>query len=155
MFPPLKEDMKLIEIICMALHHRIPRALLLVLFLFANFSVIVFPILLKYFHFNQLDHILSPPPMPFRKCSNPDVASGPGKSLKFKKQLSEDGRQLRRGSLGGALTGRYLLPNPAAGPAWPASAETSNLVRMRSQALGQSAPSLTANLDLANPFTKL
>ncbi|XP_011835856.1 PREDICTED: uncharacterized protein LOC105539988 [Mandrillus leucophaeus] len=93
-----------------------------------------------------LDHILSPPPMPFRKCSNPDVASGPGKSLKYKRQLSEDGRQLRRGSLGGALTGRYLLPNPVAGQAWPASAETSNLVRMRSQALGQSAPSLTASL---------
>ncbi|XP_023366625.1 microtubule-associated serine/threonine-protein kinase 4-like [Otolemur garnettii] len=94
----------------------------------------------------ELDHILSPPPMPFRKCSNPDVASGPGKSLKYKRQLSEDGRQLRRGSLGGALTGRYLLPNPVAGQAWPASAETSNLVRMRSQALGQSAPSLTATL---------
>ncbi|XP_075864178.1 microtubule-associated serine/threonine-protein kinase 4 isoform X3 [Microcebus murinus] len=94
----------------------------------------------------ELDHILSPPPMPFRKCSNPDVASGPGKSLKYKRQLSEDGRQLRRGSLGGALTGRYLLPNPAAGQAWPASAETSNLVRMRSQALGQSAPLLTASL---------
>uniref|UniRef100_A0A5F4VZQ6 non-specific serine/threonine protein kinase n=1 Tax=Callithrix jacchus TaxID=9483 RepID=A0A5F4VZQ6_CALJA len=94
----------------------------------------------------RLDHILSPPPMPFRKCSNPDVASGPGKSLKYKRQLSEDGRQLRRGSLGGALTGRYLLPNPVAGQAWPASAETSNLVRMRSQALGQSAPSLTASL---------
>lgn len=43
-------------------------------------------------------------------------------------------------------TGRYLLPNPVAGQAWPASAETSNLVRMRSQALGQSAPSLTASL---------
>ncbi|XP_053445475.1 microtubule-associated serine/threonine-protein kinase 4 isoform X2 [Nycticebus coucang] len=84
--------------------------------------------------------------MPFRKCSNPDVASGPGKSLKYKRQLSEDGRQMRRGSLGGALTGRYLLPNPVAGQAWPASAETSNLVRMRSQALGQSAPSLTATL---------
>ncbi|CAI9156294.1 unnamed protein product [Rangifer tarandus platyrhynchus] len=94
----------------------------------------------------ELDHILSPPPMPFRKCSNPDVAPGPGKSLKFKRQLSEDGRQLRRGSLGGALTGRYLLPNPAAGQAWATSAETSNLVRMRSQALGQSAPSLTASL---------
>ncbi|XP_023481364.2 microtubule-associated serine/threonine-protein kinase 4 isoform X4 [Equus caballus] len=94
----------------------------------------------------ELDHILSPPPMPFRKCSNPDVASGPGKSLKFKRQLSEDGRQLRRGSLGGALTGRYLLPNPVAGLACPASVETSNLLRMRSQALGQSAPSLTASL---------
>ncbi|XP_054434413.1 microtubule-associated serine/threonine-protein kinase 4 isoform X2 [Pteronotus mesoamericanus] len=94
----------------------------------------------------ELDHILSPPPMPCRKCSNPDLASGPGKSLKFKRQLSEDGRQLRRGSLGGALTGRYLLPNPVAGQAWSASAETSNLVRMRSQALGQSAPSLTASL---------
>ncbi|XP_066098085.1 microtubule-associated serine/threonine-protein kinase 4 isoform X2 [Saccopteryx bilineata] len=92
----------------------------------------------------ELDHILSPPPMPCRKCSNPDLASG--KSLKFKRQLSEDGRQLRRGSLGGALTGRYLLPNPLAGQAWSASAETSNLVRMRSQALGQSAPSLTASL---------
>uniref|UniRef100_A0A8C9C4J4 Microtubule associated serine/threonine kinase family member 4 n=1 Tax=Phocoena sinus TaxID=42100 RepID=A0A8C9C4J4_PHOSS len=94
----------------------------------------------------ELDHILSPPPMPFRKCSNPDVASGPGKSLKFKRQLSEDGRQLRRGSLGGALTGRYLLPNPVAGQAWATSAETSNLVRMRSQVLGQSAPLLTASL---------
>ncbi|XP_041586763.1 microtubule-associated serine/threonine-protein kinase 4-like [Vulpes lagopus] len=94
----------------------------------------------------QLDHILSPPPMPCRKCSNPDVTSGPAKSLKFKRQLSEDGRELRRGSLGGARTGRYLLPNPVAGQAWPASAETSNLVRMRSQALGQSAPSLTASL---------
>ncbi|XP_023560848.1 microtubule-associated serine/threonine-protein kinase 4 isoform X2 [Octodon degus] len=94
----------------------------------------------------ELDHILSPPPMPFRKCSNPDVASGPGKSLRYKRQLSEDGKQLRRGSLGGALTGRYLLPNPVAGQVWPASAETSNLVRMRSQALGQSAPSLTASL---------
>ncbi|XP_059772492.1 microtubule-associated serine/threonine-protein kinase 4 isoform X6 [Balaenoptera ricei] len=93
----------------------------------------------------ELDHILSPPPMPFRKCSNPDVASGPGKSLKFKRQLSEDGRQLRRGSLGGALTGRYLLPNPVAGQAWATSAETSNLVRMRSQVLGQSAPLLTAS----------
>lgn len=43
--------------------------------------------------------------MPFRKCSSPDVARGLGKSLKYKRQLSEDGKQLRRGSLGGALTG--------------------------------------------------
>lgn len=54
----------------------------------------------------QLDHILSPPPMPFRKSSSPEVSSGLGKSPKFKRQLSEDGRQLRRGSLGGALTGK-------------------------------------------------
>ncbi|XP_042546988.1 microtubule-associated serine/threonine-protein kinase 4-like [Dipodomys spectabilis] len=94
----------------------------------------------------ELDHILSPPPMPFRKCSNPDATSGLGRSLKCKRQLNDDGKQLRRGSLGGALTGRYLLPNSVAGHAWPASAETSNLVRMRSQALGQSAPSLTASL---------
>lgn len=53
----------------------------------------------------QLDSILSPPSMPFRKSSNPEVCSGPGKSLKFKRQMSEDGRPFRRGSLGGALTG--------------------------------------------------
>ncbi|XP_078009290.1 microtubule-associated serine/threonine-protein kinase 4 isoform X2 [Phascolarctos cinereus] len=94
----------------------------------------------------ELDHILSPPPMPFRKCSNPDVSAVPGKSLKFKRQLSEDGKQLRRGSLGGALTGRYLLPNTIAEQSWLAAAETSNLIRMRSQALGQSAPSLTASM---------
>ncbi|XP_009707897.1 PREDICTED: microtubule-associated serine/threonine-protein kinase 4-like, partial [Cariama cristata] len=51
-----------------------------------------------------LDHILSPPPMPFQKSSGPEVSSGPGNSSKFKRQLSEDGRWLRRGSLGGALT---------------------------------------------------
>ncbi|KAM6109286.1 microtubule-associated serine/threonine-protein kinase 4 [Phoenicopterus ruber ruber] len=94
----------------------------------------------------ELDHILSPPPMPFRKSSSPEVSSGPGRSSKFKRQLSEDGRQLRRGSLGGALTGKYLLPN-ATGQQLCQHAETSNLVRMRYQALGQSAPSLTASLE--------
>ncbi|XP_043370147.1 microtubule-associated serine/threonine-protein kinase 4 isoform X4 [Dermochelys coriacea] len=93
----------------------------------------------------ELDHILSPPSMLFRKSSNPEVSSGPGKSFKFKRQLSEDGRPFRRGSLGGALTGRYLLPSTIAQQLWQ-PAETSNLVRMRSQALGQSAPSLTASL---------
>ncbi|XP_009577076.1 PREDICTED: microtubule-associated serine/threonine-protein kinase 4-like, partial [Fulmarus glacialis] len=93
----------------------------------------------------RLDHILSPPPMPFRKSSSPEVSSGPGKSSKFKRQLSEDGRQLRRGSLGGALTGKYLLPNASGQQLWQ-PAETSNLVRMHYQALGQSAPSLTASL---------
>ncbi|XP_074877648.1 microtubule-associated serine/threonine-protein kinase 4 isoform X1 [Buteo buteo] len=94
----------------------------------------------------ELDHILSPPPMPFRKSSSPEVSSGPGKSSKFKRQLSEDGRQLRRGSLGGALTGKYLLPSATGQQLWQ-PAETSNLVRMRYQALGQSAPSLTASLE--------
>ncbi|NXJ01042.1 MAST4 kinase, partial [Psophia crepitans] len=94
----------------------------------------------------QLDHILSPPPMPFRKSSSPEVFSDPRKSSKFKRQLSEDGRQLRRGSLGGALTGKYLLPSATGQQLWQ-PAETSNLVRMRYQALGQSAPSLTASLE--------
>ncbi|NXV23077.1 MAST4 kinase, partial [Cepphus grylle] len=94
----------------------------------------------------QLDHILSPPPLPFRKSSSPEVSSGPRKSSKFKRQLSEDGRQLRRGSLGGALTGKYLLPNATGHQLWQ-PAETSNLVRMHYQALGQSAPSLTASLE--------
>ncbi|KAM6392010.1 microtubule-associated serine/threonine-protein kinase 4-like [Rhynochetos jubatus] len=90
-----------------------------------------------------LDHMLSPPPMPFQKWSTPEVSPGPGKSSKFKRQLSEDGRQFRRGSLGGALTGKYLLPNGPGQQLWQ-PAETSNLVRMRYQMLGQSAPSLTA-----------
>ncbi|KAM6227223.1 microtubule-associated serine/threonine-protein kinase 4 isoform 3-T3 [Spheniscus humboldti] len=84
--------------------------------------------------------------MTFRKSSGPEVYSGPGKSSKLKRQLSEDGRQLRRGSLGGALTGKYLLPNATGQQLWQ-PAETSNLVRMRYQALGQSAPSLTASLE--------
>ncbi|XP_073440300.1 microtubule-associated serine/threonine-protein kinase 4 isoform X2 [Dendrobates tinctorius] len=94
----------------------------------------------------ELDNILSPPPMQLRKCSTPEVSFRQGKSGKYKKSLNDDGRLLRRGSLGGALTGRYLLPAGAAQQSWQASTETSNLVRMRSQALGQSAPSLTASL---------
>ncbi|XP_037979653.1 microtubule-associated serine/threonine-protein kinase 4 isoform X3 [Motacilla alba alba] len=93
----------------------------------------------------ELDHILSPPPMPFRKSSSPEVSSGLGKSPKFKRQLSEDGRQLRRGSLGGALTGKYLLPSATGQQLWQ-PIETTNLVRMRYQTFGQSAPSLTASL---------
>ncbi|XP_041436464.1 microtubule-associated serine/threonine-protein kinase 4 isoform X3 [Xenopus laevis] len=94
----------------------------------------------------ELDSILSPPSMLSRKCSNPEVSVRPCKSVKYKSQLSDDGRILRRGSLGGALTGRYLLPAGATQQIWPTSTEASNLVRMRSQALGQSAPSLTASL---------
>ncbi|KGL84917.1 Microtubule-associated serine/threonine-protein kinase 4, partial [Tinamus guttatus] len=43
------------------------------------------------------------------------------------------------------LAGRYLLPSAVVQQLWQ-PAETSNLVRMRSQALGQSAPSLSAGL---------
>ncbi|XP_034156733.2 microtubule-associated serine/threonine-protein kinase 4 isoform X5 [Pangasianodon hypophthalmus] len=95
----------------------------------------------------MLDNILSPPSLPFCKTSNPEVCTSSSLALKFNRQLSEDGRQLRRGSLGGALTGKYLLPYMSAQQAWPASGtESSNLVRMRSQSLGKSAPSLTASL---------
>ncbi|XP_010279785.1 PREDICTED: microtubule-associated serine/threonine-protein kinase 4-like, partial [Phaethon lepturus] len=93
----------------------------------------------------KLDHILSPPPLSFQKFSGPEVSSGPRRSSKFKRQLSEDGRHFRRGSLGGALTGKYLLPNATGQQLWQ-PAETSNLVRMRYQALGKSAPSLTVSL---------
>ncbi|XP_063819490.1 microtubule-associated serine/threonine-protein kinase 4 isoform X3 [Pseudophryne corroboree] len=94
----------------------------------------------------ELDNILSPPPMQLRKCSTPEVSLRSSKSVKYKTSLNEDGRLLRRGSLGGALTGRYLLPTGSVQQTWQASTETSNLVRMRSQAQGQSAPSLTASL---------
>ncbi|XP_055555375.1 LOW QUALITY PROTEIN: microtubule-associated serine/threonine-protein kinase 4 [Falco biarmicus] len=80
---------------------------------------------------------LFPQPMSSRKCSSPEVIYVP----KFKRQLSEDGRQFRRGSLGGALTGKYLLPNATGQQLWRPS-ETSNLVRIHYQALGQSAPTL-------------
>uniref|UniRef100_A0A8C0FTM2 non-specific serine/threonine protein kinase n=1 Tax=Bubo bubo TaxID=30461 RepID=A0A8C0FTM2_BUBBB len=69
---------------------------------------------------------------------NPEFYSGSGKSSKFKRQLSADGRQLRRGSLGGALTGKYLLPNATGQQQWQPG-ETSNLVRMHYQALGQTS----------------
>ncbi|KAL4617592.1 microtubule-associated serine/threonine-protein kinase 4 isoform X5 [Arapaima gigas] len=94
----------------------------------------------------MLDNILCPPSIPFRKSSNPEVSYGSAVALKFKRQLSEDGKYLRRGSLGGALTGKYLLPYASVLQASPPAMETSNLLRMHSQSLGKSAPSLTASL---------
>ncbi|XP_061198657.1 microtubule-associated serine/threonine-protein kinase 4, partial [Neopsephotus bourkii] len=91
------------------------------------------------------DHILSPPPVPSQKSSSPEAFSSPEKSDTSKKQLSEDGRNLRRGSLGGALTGKYLLPSSTGQQQWKL-ADMSNLVRLHYQTLGKSAPSLTANL---------
>uniref|UniRef100_A0A670IT60 non-specific serine/threonine protein kinase n=1 Tax=Podarcis muralis TaxID=64176 RepID=A0A670IT60_PODMU len=76
-----------------------------------------------------------------RKLSNPDIAGSAGKS-KIHRQLSQDDCKLQRGSLASSLSGKVLLSQAA----WQPSGESSNLVRMRNQSLGQSAPSLTAGL---------
>ncbi|XP_053341345.1 microtubule-associated serine/threonine-protein kinase 4 isoform X5 [Clarias gariepinus] len=95
----------------------------------------------------MLDNIRSPPPLPFGKTSNPEECTSSSLALKLSRQLNEDGKQFRRGSLGGALTGKYLLPYMSAQQPWPAlGTDSSNLVRMRSQSFGKSAPSLTASL---------
>uniref|UniRef100_A0A803T4U9 non-specific serine/threonine protein kinase n=1 Tax=Anolis carolinensis TaxID=28377 RepID=A0A803T4U9_ANOCA len=86
-----------------------------------------------------------------RKLSNPDICSSTGKS-KLHRQLSQDDCKLRRGSLASCLSGKQLLPlstsmhSGVGQPTWQPSGEASNLVRMRNQSLGQSAPSLTAGL---------
>ncbi|KAM3841212.1 microtubule-associated serine/threonine-protein kinase 2 isoform 2-T2 [Vipera latastei] len=86
-----------------------------------------------------------------RKFSNPDIFSSTGKS-KLQRQLSQDDCKLRRGSLASSLSGKQLLPlstsmhSGVAHTLGQPSGESSNLVRMRNQSLGQSAPSLTAGL---------
>nr|XP_056700019.1 microtubule-associated serine/threonine-protein kinase 2 isoform X2 [Euleptes europaea] len=86
-----------------------------------------------------------------RKLSNPDIFSSTGKS-KLHRQLSQDDCKLRRGSLTSSLSGKQLLPlstsmhSGVGQSSWQPSGESSNLVRMRNQSLGQSAPSLTAGL---------
>uniref|UniRef100_A0A7N5KBC7 non-specific serine/threonine protein kinase n=1 Tax=Ailuropoda melanoleuca TaxID=9646 RepID=A0A7N5KBC7_AILME len=99
----------------------------------------------------ELDVIAGLSPLLFRKLSNPDIFSSTGKA-KLQRQLSQDDCKLRRGSLASSLSGKQLLPlsssvhSSVGQVTWPSSGEASNLVRMRNQSLGQSAPSLTAGL---------
>ncbi|KAG6928281.1 microtubule associated serine/threonine kinase 2, partial [Chelydra serpentina] len=99
----------------------------------------------------EKDGITESTPLRCRKLSNPDIFSSTGKT-KLHRQLSQDDCKLRRGSLASSLSGKQLLPlsssvHSGVGQSiWQPAGETSNLVRMRNQSLGQSAPSLTAGL---------
>uniref|UniRef100_A0A8C2JZU6 non-specific serine/threonine protein kinase n=1 Tax=Cyprinus carpio TaxID=7962 RepID=A0A8C2JZU6_CYPCA len=92
----------------------------------------------------------APPSLLFRKLSNPDLSPAAGKT-KLQRQLSQDDTRARRSSMAGILTGKQLLPLSGSihgGVSQLAlqqhGGEPNNLVRMRSQSFGQSAPSLTA-----------
>ncbi|KTG34547.1 hypothetical protein cypCar_00005021 [Cyprinus carpio] len=96
----------------------------------------------------------APPPLLFRKLSNPDLSPAAGKT-KLQRQLSQDDTRARRSSMACILTGKQLLPlsssmhGGVSQLAWQQhTGEPNNLVRMRSQSFGQSAPSLTAGLPL-------
>lgn len=113
----------------------------------------------------------APPPLLFRKLSNPDLSPAATAATKSKlhRQLSQDESWARRSSM--AMTGKQLLPlssslhagvsqlawqGPSGGPGATGGAsagggEVNNLVRMRSQTLGQSAPSLTGLKELSLP----
>ncbi|XP_054915234.1 microtubule-associated serine/threonine-protein kinase 2 isoform X2 [Poeciliopsis prolifica] len=111
----------------------------------------------------------APPPLLFRKLSNPDLSPAATSATKSKlhRQLSQDENRARRSSL--AMTGKQLLPlscslhagvsqllGPPAGPGVPAgptggAGDGNSLVRMRSQVLGQSAPSLSGLKELSLP----
>nr|XP_032639521.1 microtubule-associated serine/threonine-protein kinase 2-like isoform X1 [Chelonoidis abingdonii] len=104
----------------------------------------------------EKDVVTESAPLRCRKLSNPDIFSSTGKT-KLHRQLSQDDCKLRRGSLASSLSGKQLLPlsssvhSGVGQSAWQPAGETSNLVRMRNQSLGQSAPSLTAGL-IAGPL---
>ncbi|XP_060890933.1 microtubule-associated serine/threonine-protein kinase 2 isoform X1 [Labrus mixtus] len=116
----------------------------------------------------------APPPLLFRKLSNPDLSPAATAATKSKlhRQLSQDESWARRSSL--AMTGKQLLPlscslhagvsqlawqgpsggfggHGAIGGISAGAGEANNLVRMRSQTLGQSAPSLTGLKELSLP----
>ncbi|XP_067452235.1 microtubule-associated serine/threonine-protein kinase 2 isoform X9 [Thunnus thynnus] len=117
----------------------------------------------------------APPPLLFRKLSNPDLSPAATAATKSKlhRQLSQDESRARRSSM--AMTGKQLLPLSSSlhtgvsqlawqgpsggfgglGATGGASAGggggENNLVRMRSQTLGQSAPSLTGLKELSLP----
>ncbi|XP_028260113.1 microtubule-associated serine/threonine-protein kinase 2 isoform X3 [Parambassis ranga] len=115
----------------------------------------------------------APPPLLFRKLSNPDLSPAATSATKSKlhRQLSQDESRARRSSM--AMTGKQLLPlssslhagvsqlawqgpsgafgGPGAIGGASAGGEVNNLVRMRSQVLGQSAPSLTGLKELSLP----
>ncbi|KAJ7332788.1 hypothetical protein JRQ81_014968, partial [Phrynocephalus forsythii] len=97
------------------------------------------------------DIVAEPLSLRCRKLSNPDIFSSTGKS-KLHRQLSQDDCKLQKGSLASSLSGKQLLPlstsmHSGVGPStWQPTGESTNLVRMRNQSLGQSAPSLTAGL---------
>ncbi|RXM31929.1 Microtubule-associated serine/threonine-protein kinase 2 [Acipenser ruthenus] len=98
-----------------------------------------------------LKEFVAPAPLLFRKLSNPDLSPSAGK-VKLQRQLSQDDGRPRRSSLASSLTGKQLLPlsssmhSGVSQLAWQQPGEPTNLVRMRNQTLGQSAPSLTGPL---------
>ncbi|XP_056133812.1 microtubule-associated serine/threonine-protein kinase 2 [Lampris incognitus] len=114
----------------------------------------------------------APPPLLFRKLSNPDLSPAATAATKTKlhRQLSQDESRARRSSM--AMTGKQLLPlssslhggvsqlawqgasgglGTAIAAGGPPGGEVNNMVRMRNQTLGQSAPSLTGLKELSLP----